>query len=415
MKTKLKIIACIFLAAITFTANTAERTVNKVAIETISNNPAAFDNELVKIDGLVTQYIPANANSTAYYLIKGDYGSFIRVNTTANPPETNQKYCVTGVVYVNYNEKGGVSKLFISEQSRYDGTCQDFPEISVLPEKLSFGLIEANKSSELFFTITNNGRADLNLTEISISNNENFEIIRPQTLVLEPGKSTELKVIFTPKEGGDFSGIVNILSNANNSLGPIIVEGNSPVDKTDWLMYIMIGAAVLLVILLYVLFANRRKERVLPKQDLTQQPQQPSDTQNTAYTNRTDYTTIAIPKTILVTQKLFPGEFEILTGLDAGKKFKVPGHQESQGLVVTIGREDPGKAMSQYHIQLKDNTVGREQAKLIHNGQGTELLSLGKTNYSIVDGKELQPQEKAVLVNGSIIKLGEVTLKYNLG
>jgi hypothetical protein len=416
MKMNIRITAMILIAVFAWTGLSAEKSVRKVAIETISNNPASFDNELVKVEGLVTQYIPANANSTAYYLIRGDYGSFIRINTTANPPETNQKYCVTGVVYVFFNENGSISKFFISEQSRYDGICQDFPEISVVPQTLDFGEIEPNKSSEMSFTISNIGRADLNLTEISISNNQNFEIIRPQTLVLEPGKSTVLKVIFTPKESGDYSGILNITSNATNSLGQIQVAGMTipPPPHTNWLMYILIAAAVLLLVLLVVLFANRRKEKVLPKQDLAQQPQQPAVTQNTTYVNRTDYSTIAIPKTILVTQKLFPGEFEIISGVDIGKKFKIPGHQEPQGLVVTIGREDPGKTMSQYHIQLKDNTVGREQAQLIHNGNGTEFISLGKTNFSIVDGKELQPQEKAILVNGSTIKLGEVTLKYNL-
>jgi len=411
MKPTIKISAFVFVAVFAWTGLFAEKTVRKVAIESISNNPALFQDEIVKVEGLVTQYIPANASSTAYYLLKGDYGSFIRVNTTATPPETNQKYCVTGVAYVYFNDRGGISKYFISEQSRYEGVCNDVPIISVLPGTVDFGKIEANKSSGMSFIISNTGRADLDLIGISISNNENFEIIKPQSMVLEPGKSTELKVIFTPKVAGNYSGIINISSNASNSPGQIQVIGASP-ETTNWLVYILIGASVLLLALLVILFANKKRE-VVSQMQVPNIPK--SNTSGASQPiNPGAYQTIAIPKTIHLTEKLFPGEFEILTGLDAGKKFRIPGHQESDGLVVTIGRELPGKEMAQYHIQLKDNTVGREQARLIYNGEGAELLSLGKTNYSVVDGRELKPQEKVKLSNGSTIKLGEVTLKYSL-
>lgn len=413
MRIIIRVLTIGLLAVIICTELVAQNNVRQIAIETIFNNPAGFQDEIVKVEGLVTQYIPANANSTAYYLLKGDYGSFIRVNTTAASPETNQKYCVTGVVYVYFNDQGGISKYFISEQSRYDGVCNDLPEIAVSPENLDFGQVEANMSSEKMFTIANIGRADLNLNEISISNNENFEIVRPQSLLIQPGKSLELKIIFTPKEAGNYTGILNISHNASNSLGQVQVMGNSP-EGINWLLYVLIGATALFILLLVFLFINRKRDVAEPRPVIKTPVQQPDTPTMPAYTNQISYQTIAIPKSIPGTQKLFPGEFEILTGLDAGKKFRIPGFQNQEGLIVTIGRDNPGKEMAQYHIQLKDNTVGREQARLIYDGQITEFLSLGKTNFSIVDGNELKPQEKIGLANGSVIKLGEVTLKYNL-
>ena len=412
MKTIARVLGTVLLA-IACSGLIAQTNASKTAIESIYNSPASYQDELVKVEGLVTQYIPASANSSAYYLLKGDYGSFIRVNTTSNPPETNQKYCVTGVVYVYLNDQGGISKFFISEQSRYDGVCNDLPEIAVSPVTLEFGSVDANNSIEKTFTISNTGRADLTLNEISISNNENFEIIKPQTMLIQPGRSIDLKVIFTPKESGDFTGILSISSNSSNTLDNIGVRGNCNAE-TNWLMYILFAASALLLILLIILFTTRGNK---PKQT-SLSPQKPEPFRAVpdapSYTNQPSYHTVAVPQTIHLTQKLFPGEFEIITGLDTGKKFRIPGFQGQEGLMVTIGREIPGNEMSHYHIQLKDNTVGREQAKLINNGVITELLSLGKTNFSVVDGKELKPGEKAVLNPGTVIKLGEVSLKYNL-
>lgn len=50
------------------------------------------------IKGLVTQYTPEKPGATAYYIIKGDYGRPIQVNTSSKKPVINRKYRVKGII-----------------------------------------------------------------------------------------------------------------------------------------------------------------------------------------------------------------------------------------------------------------------------------------------------------------------------
>jgi hypothetical protein len=50
------------------------------------------------IEGLVTQYTPEKPGATAYYIIKGDYGRPIQVNTSSKRPVINRKYRVKGII-----------------------------------------------------------------------------------------------------------------------------------------------------------------------------------------------------------------------------------------------------------------------------------------------------------------------------
>jgi|WetSurMetagenome_2_1015567.scaffolds.fasta_scaffold111026_1 hypothetical protein len=86
----------------------------RTTIETIIANPGQFANNAVEFDGLVEQYVAATSSTTSYYLIKGEYGSVIKVNTADPAPETNRKYRVTGIVYI---EPVG-NEPFVSEKTK---------------------------------------------------------------------------------------------------------------------------------------------------------------------------------------------------------------------------------------------------------------------------------------------------------
>lgn len=86
----------------------------RTTIEAIVANPGEFDNGAVEFDGLVEQYVPATSATTSYYLIKGDYGAIIKVNTAEPAPETNRKYRVTGIVYIAPE----VNEPFVSEKTK---------------------------------------------------------------------------------------------------------------------------------------------------------------------------------------------------------------------------------------------------------------------------------------------------------
>lgn len=85
-----------------------------VPIESIIKNPKSYDGEAVEVVGIVTQYIATTSSSTAYYLLKGDYGGQIRVNIIGSKPEILKKYIIKGIVYYDVKSR----TAFISEKSR---------------------------------------------------------------------------------------------------------------------------------------------------------------------------------------------------------------------------------------------------------------------------------------------------------
>ena len=86
-------------------------------IQKIMDSPDKFKDEVVTITGTVEQYIPSTATTSAYYLLKDDWGAIIAVRTTEGSPEVGKKYVVKGPV--SYDPNGvGPSNYFISEDSR---------------------------------------------------------------------------------------------------------------------------------------------------------------------------------------------------------------------------------------------------------------------------------------------------------
>lgn len=78
----------------------------------ILQNPGMYINENVQVEGLAFQYVPGTSSTVAFYLIRDDNGAEVQVNTVMEPPETNVKYKVTGVLYQENRN------LFISELTR---------------------------------------------------------------------------------------------------------------------------------------------------------------------------------------------------------------------------------------------------------------------------------------------------------
>lgn len=83
-------------------------------IDAIKESSISFEGDAVEFDGLVIQYVHG-IGSTSYYLIKGDFGNIIRVNTAEPAPETNVKYHVKGIVYIDKL----TNNIFVSEKSKY--------------------------------------------------------------------------------------------------------------------------------------------------------------------------------------------------------------------------------------------------------------------------------------------------------
>jgi hypothetical protein len=100
----------------------------------------------------------------------------------------------------------------------YTGTAV-FPHPLVQPEapkpfilisgNLSFGNVNVGSSSQKTATITNNGTANLVITDMT-SNLAVFTIATPHTVTLAPGASTTRQVTFTPAAASTYSGTLTV-------------------------------------------------------------------------------------------------------------------------------------------------------------------------------------------------------------
>ena len=88
---------------------------------------------------------------------------------------------------------------------------------------LSFNQTDIGMSSELTFTITNNGDGDgLEVTNIQVP--EGFSVDK-STVSLSAGASEEVKVTFSPTEGKTYNGQISISSNAGTESLNVLGEG----------------------------------------------------------------------------------------------------------------------------------------------------------------------------------------------
>lgn len=353
-------------------------------IEAIINNPTAFEASEVEFSGLVTQYV-IDKGSTNYYLIRGDYGGIIRVNTAEPPPETNVKYLVKGIVYIDGNTK----RPFVSEKVK---SPIEFPD----PVLTGPNSVEKNEN----FTINWNAE---NATKVTLNGNP-VEIKGTRTLALNESTTFTVQAQYPNGKFKEKSLTITILPQQN------------------WLLYILIAALVILVIV-FIYFQVRKRNidsEVIPA-SAYQEPLQPQQQSFNAtefkeakpeFTDDTQFKTIKMVKTQPKTLKFIPGKFVITEGLDKGKEFRVAGFPTSEGFVVTVGRKELSGDSAYAHIHLNEKTVSREQAELHYIDHKLYLKNLSETNPTQLNGVEIRPGKTIEVTPGSVIKTGEVEFKY---
>jgi pSer/pThr/pTyr-binding forkhead associated (FHA) protein len=86
----------------------------KTFIEKIQSHPEKYKGENVLVYGYVKQQIDDSSKTTDSYILQGDKGGNIIVNTASALPETFKKYKVEGIVYISAE----TGMVFISEKSR---------------------------------------------------------------------------------------------------------------------------------------------------------------------------------------------------------------------------------------------------------------------------------------------------------
>jgi hypothetical protein len=258
-----------------------------VKITDITDNPGKYNNELVKISGIVLQYT-GNAQTTSNYNVQDDFGGQIQVNTSEIVPETFRRYEITGTVVFD-------------------------------------------------------------------------QVLRR----------------------------------------PIIIEKSRLlVEKSNDLIYYLLGAVALLLGLV-IYFVLRKKK--LPEGKPAINPVIIDDDFKTIIINRDS------PDKTLI---MIPGSFEIITGLDQGKSFRMSGFPSPEGSVITIGRENVTGEKKYSHIQLKEKTVSRKQAEIIYKEKRLFIKNLSESNLTQLNGAELAIGLLKEIQNNSVIKTGEVEFRY---
>lgn len=358
----------------------------KTTIENIVNNPSEFEGSEVEFTGLVTQYVKDKGN-TNYFLIKGDYGGIIKVNTSDVAPETNGKYIVRGIVYFDAKN----NRVFVSEKFKHPLQFSE-PVLSGPKE------VDEGENATIVWNAEEAVQVTLNGAEVEKSGS--------RTLLLKESTTFILQAKYPNGDIKKTSLYVNI----------------KPVQPP--LLYILI---VILIILIGVFFYFQMRKKsseyefsasgISTEQSPTGggSPSYSAETFKEAqpdYTSDNEYKTIKIVKTSPKTLKFIPGKLIITDGADKGKEFRIAGYPTPNGFIVTIGRNEVTGDRAYAHIHLKEKTVSREQAELHYMGNKLYVKNLSETNYTQLNGIELRPGQSAEVTSGSTIRTGEIEFKY---
>jgi hypothetical protein len=364
------IAACVLLA-VSFAAGQAP----KDTIDAITDNPGKYNQQLVEVEGLVSQYVPSTSTSTSYYLLKSYFGGLIRVNTSEPAPEINKKYRVTGIVYIDPTD----NTPFISEKMKT--TILDVP-LSIQPS-----VVEVEEKSQITAAIAGG--------------------TPPYSIQIPANASVAVASIHAT--GLTINGISSgqtAVAVQDASVPPKAVSVEITV-KSGVQKMLIIGLSILLVALIgfLVYFLTRRKSAP----GITTGTSQPAGFSS-------DFKTVKIITSKPKTMVFIPGELVITTGEDKGKSFRIAGYPTPDGSVVSIGREAVGGERAYAHIQLDNRfrTVSHKQAEVIYRDGKLWVKNLSETNLTQVDGVELKPGEKAELKAGSSMRTGELEFQYKV-
>ncbi len=196
--------------------------------------------------------------------------------------------------------------------------------------------------------------------------------------------------------------------------------------RNQTMLYVIIGVAAVLIVVVVIIFATKRKSgptSFQPQIDHDTGPKtQPGTIRNTPPETvgikpiaSEGFKTIRFenpPKTM----KFIPGKFTITSQEDKGKSFKIAGYPSHGDAVITIGREEVRGERSYAHIRIDDKfqTVSRKQAELVYSNGTLYAINRSESNYTQVDGYELKPGEKKEVKNGSLLRMGELEMQYEI-
>jgi hypothetical protein len=348
----------ILAAVLTMVSSAVAQELAPKRISEIKRAAAQNLNEIVRVEGFVTQFVDEGTQSTKFYTIKDDWGTVIRVRTSKEVPSVGKRYDVKGPLTLDSRSR----ELFISEESR----------------------------REIFKPI----EPKVDLTQ--------SEIVSPPPL--------NQAGMITPPAGTGTDSVTPV-----DPIDPVRPPGGDPIPPVEprtnrAMMYTSVGgAAVLILAFTGFLFARNKssdphtgdfRAASLTRMDPLPVPEQVIE-------GRTIKLHAPPPNTV----KLMPGWFEVVSGDDVVKQIRFYNTGGDNGTETTFGRAT-GRPYA--HIQLKAPTVSSRQAKLAFENGVPKLTNFASSgsNPTKINGRELTVNETVDLKENDLVEMGEVGLRF---
>lgn len=110
------------------------------------------------------------------------------------------------------------------------------------------------------------------------------------------------------------------------------------------------------------------------------------------------------------TLQFLPGRLEIIAGADQGHEIRFVKSAGAGKPEITFGRSE-GPAYR--HVQLRQQTVSRNHARMTLDGSTWSLTNLSATNPVVVNGSEMPGDGSSVVLgDGDRIEMGEVAFRF---
>lgn len=201
-------------------------------------------------------------------------------------------------------------------------------------------------------------------------------------------------------------------------------------DSQDWIIGLLVGLLVLAFVLVWVLWRSQKSVgmRANPRSSFSGAASSagspPSNQQATVSFNMEEIaqkmapkakepSTTAMPRGSATEVDQNQGFVEVIAGGEAGRSIPLREIGDTDASAVMIGRKS--KAMEAHEgakIMLNDPTVSRQQALFRFREGQLYLCNLSATNPSSVDGRVLAVNEEHVVASESVLKMGDIKLKY---
>lgn len=318
-------------------------------VKDIRYNINRYLNERVRIEGYVTQFVEAGTRTTAFYVLKDDWGGLIRVRTSDAPPAVGKRYAVVGPI--GFDPK--TNDPYISQEKR---------------EEL---LIETEPPSAIPTSV-------------------------PERWVSQstPGPQP----VPTPLGPVDESPIPSPL-----------VEQKLP-GATLALLAVLVVALVGIVVALVVVLSKKKKSRP-GTSDFALAAAQPSEAPPAplqVIEGRTIKMHAPPPNTI----KLLPGYLEVLSGDDAVKEirfYKLKGEAVPE---TTFGRAT-GRPYVHIQLKPMTISSRQAKLSFDQGQVKLTNFATNESNPTKVNGRDLGVDEMVVLKDADRIDMGEVAFKFH--